>query len=95
MLDAMAGRLKDRGVVILAVSIDEDRANVDKFVSGRAQWTLTLAHDPDKRVAQTLNPDKMPSSYLLDRNGIIREINGGFVPEDAKRIESQLVELSK
>ncbi|HEY5450917.1 MAG TPA: TlpA disulfide reductase family protein, partial [Polyangia bacterium] len=34
MLDAMARRLKAQGIDVLAVSVDQERANVDKFLKG-------------------------------------------------------------
>ena len=46
MLDAMARRLKSQGVEVLAVSVDQERANVDKFLKGHGHWALTIAHDP-------------------------------------------------
>ena len=36
----------------------------------------------------------MPTSYVIDRQGIIRYVNSGFVPEDAKEIERRLAELA-
>jgi len=95
MLDDMAARLKDRGVEIVAVSIDEERANVDQFISGRAKWSLTLAHDPAQGIAEKLRPEKMPTSYVVDKGGVIRYVNGGFVPEDAPKIEAQLRALAQ
>jgi cytochrome c biogenesis protein CcmG/thiol:disulfide interchange protein DsbE len=94
MLDEMAGRLKRQGIDVLAVSIDEERANVDKFVHGHGRWSLTIAHDPRKAIADLLQPDKMPTSYVIDRAGIVRYVNAGFVPEDAPAIERRLLEVA-
>jgi peroxiredoxin len=94
MLDDIAARLKDQGVEVLAVSIDQDRQNVKKFLESRARWSLTVAHDPAGAVADTLQPEKMPTSYVIDRQGIVRHINAGFEPHDARRIERQLRELA-
>ncbi len=94
MLDAIAGRLHRRGVEVLAVSVDQERENVDKFLAARNRWSLTVAHDPKGAIADTFQPDKMPTSYVIDRQGIIRYVNSGFAPEDAKEIESRLAELA-
>jgi thiol-disulfide isomerase/thioredoxin len=94
MLDEMAARLRSKGVEILAVSVDQERANVLKFLAGRNHWSLTIAHDPKGEIAERLQPDKMPTSYVIDRQGIIREVNAGFAPSDAPRIESRLAELA-
>ena len=94
MLDAIAGRLRRRGVEVLAVSVDQDRENVDKFLGARSHWNLTVAHDPKGAIADTFQPEKMPTSYVIDRDGIIRYVNSGFEPADAKEIEQRLAELA-
>jgi len=95
MLDAIAGRLRGRGVEVLAVSIDQQRENVEKFLGARAHWNLTVAHDPNGDIADTFQPDKMPTSYAIDRAGVIRYVNSGFVPADAPEIERRLADLAK
>ena len=94
MLDDIARRLKGQGIDILAVSVDQQRANVDKFLRGHGRWALTIAHDPDGLIAERLQPDKMPTSYVIDRAGIVRYVNAGFVPEDAPGIEKRLLEVA-
>jgi cytochrome c biogenesis protein CcmG, thiol:disulfide interchange protein DsbE len=94
MLDEMARRLKHQGIDVLAVSVDQERANVDKFLKGRGRWSLTIAHDPDGLIAERLQPDKMPTSYVIDRSGIVRYVNAGFVPDDAAVIEKRLLEVA-
>ncbi|HEX2660414.1 MAG TPA: TlpA disulfide reductase family protein [Polyangia bacterium] len=94
MLDAIAARLHKRGVEVLAVSVDQDRENVDKFLGARPKWNLTIAHDPKGAIADTFQPEKMPTSYVIDRAGIVRYVNSGFEPADAKDIEQHLIELA-
>ena len=94
MLDAMAERLKGQGIDVLAVSVDQERANVEKFLKGHGHWALTIAHDPAGAIAERLQPDKMPTSYVIDRAGIVRYINAGFVPDDAPMIERRLLEVA-
>ena len=95
LLDAMARRLKSKGIEILAVSVDQQRANVDKFMRSHGRWSLTVAHDPDGLIAERLQPDKMPTSYVVDRSGIVRYVNAGFVPEDVATIERKLLEVAQ
>ena len=94
MLDAIAGRLRGRGVEVLAVSVDQQRENVVKFLGSRPHWALTVAHDPRGAIADTFQPDKMPTSYVIDRAGIVRAINSGFEPADAPVIEKRLADLA-
>jgi thiol-disulfide isomerase/thioredoxin len=95
MLDDMAKRLRADGVEVLAVSIDQERANVVKFLRARPRWSLTIAHDPKGAIADRLGPEKMPTSYIIDREGIIRYVNSGFEPSDAAVIERRLSEIAR
>ena len=95
MLDDIAARLRRKGVEILAVSVDQERENVVKFLRGHGKWSLTVAHDPRGEIADRLQPDKMPTSYIIDREGIIRFVNSGFDPSDAAVIERRLVDVAR
>lgn len=95
MLDAMATRLRKKGIEILAISIDENRDDAMGFIKAHgAPWSLSLAHDPEGRVADRLKPAKMPTSYIIDRAGVVRQINAGFERDDAAKIEARLLELA-
>jgi thiol-disulfide isomerase/thioredoxin len=93
ILDEMATRLQARGVEIIAVSLDEDRAAAEAFLRNRPSWALTLAHDPRGSIPELLQPPKMPTSYIVDPQGVVRHINEGFERADAERLEQRLVEL--
>jgi thiol-disulfide isomerase/thioredoxin len=95
MLDDIASRVRRQGIEILAVSVDQERDNVVKFLRGHGKWSLTIAHDPRGEIADRLQPEKMPTSYIIDRAGIIRYVNSGFVPSDASVIEHRLVDVAK
>jgi len=94
LLDEMAGRLKQKGVQIIAVSVDEDKESAQTFLSSRPSWSLTVAHDPKGRLPDALQPGKMPSSYVVDAEGIIRYVNEGFERADLKVLEKRLVALA-
>lgn len=95
VLNDMARRLKGEGIEILAVSVDQERANVEKFLRAQGgRWSLTVAHDPRGEIAELLQPDKMPTSYVVDRAGIVRYVNAGFLPEDAPAIERRLRDVA-
>jgi thiol-disulfide isomerase/thioredoxin len=95
LLDEMAARLRSKGVTIVAVSIDENRDDAVGFVKSRAKpWSLSLAHDPEGKLAEKMKPARMPTSYIIDREGVIRQVNAGFEREDVSRIEARLTQLA-
>jgi cytochrome c biogenesis protein CcmG, thiol:disulfide interchange protein DsbE len=95
VLDQLAIKLAERGVEIIAVSIDEQRAEAEAFVQGRKQWSLRLAHDPAGALPDQLKPPKMPTSYIFDRQGILRHVQAGYHPSDAGKIEARLESLTR
>jgi cytochrome c biogenesis protein CcmG, thiol:disulfide interchange protein DsbE len=66
-------------MVLLFVSIDEDRTAIDRFLktygknlSGKDN--IHIIHDSRKAISQTLyNTFKIPETYIIDRNGMIVE----------------------
>jgi cytochrome c biogenesis protein CcmG, thiol:disulfide interchange protein DsbE len=94
VLDELARRLRGDGVEIIAVSIDEDRNAAEQFLKSRKRWALTLAHDPAGAVPDRLQPPKMPTSYLIDRQGVLRRVNAGYQPGDEARLEAELRALA-
>ncbi len=94
LLDRLAGRLESKGVEIVAISIDEEKAAAQEFLRGR-RWNLTLAHDPTGQVPNALQPPKMPTSYIVDAHGVVRHVNAGFERGDIERMEARLLELAR
>jgi cytochrome c biogenesis protein CcmG/thiol:disulfide interchange protein DsbE len=94
LLDDMSTRLKSKGIEIVGLSIDENKADAEHFLTRKSSWALTLGHDPEQKVADEFKPPKMPTSYVIDRKGIVRQVNAGFERADAKKIEAQLVDLA-
>ena len=94
LLAKMAPRLKQRGIEIVTVNIDENRGNAEAFIRSR-NLALTTVPDTDKSIVGKYEPPKMPSSFVLDRAGIVRSVNDGFEPGDETKIEQQLTDLAK
>jgi peroxiredoxin len=58
-------------LVILAVSIDDDRAAYSSFIV-RHHVDLITAFDPTESAAKLYHTDMWPETYVIDRQGIIR-----------------------
>ncbi len=59
---------RDRGFVIVAVSIDSNPAVVSPFVK-KGGFTFPIVLDPKMEVANTYGLRVVPSSFLIDRKG--------------------------
>jgi peroxiredoxin len=70
-LIAMQQKLKDRGVTIVAVSIDEDADAYHRFVKEHGINFVTV-RDPDRKTANLYGTFGWPETYIIDRKGVIR-----------------------
>jgi len=67
----MQSRMKDKGVVVLAVSIDVDNDAYHKFLKDYSVNMVTV-RDEDQKAASLYGTHGWPESYIIDRSGIIR-----------------------
>jgi cytochrome c biogenesis protein CcmG/thiol:disulfide interchange protein DsbE len=92
LLSKLAPRLRTRGIEVVAVNIDDDPARAAAFVQQK-DIHLTIIADSGKKIVGRWEPPKMPSSYVIDRSGVVRAIHGGFESGDEAKLESQLTSL--
>jgi peroxiredoxin len=64
-------RMKDKGVVVLAVSVDEDDALYHKFLKDYNMDVLTV-RDIEQKSNRLYGTSKFPETYVIDREGKIR-----------------------
>jgi peroxiredoxin len=67
----MTARMKDKGVVVLAVSIDEDDAAYHRFLKDYSVNMITV-RDEARKASNLYGTFGWPESYIIDRNGVIR-----------------------
>ncbi len=73
-LARLAEALKGTDFVLLAVSVNEDGAPaVQEFLDQRGLTLPVVLLDPDRAVASRYGTFKFPETYLLDRDGIVRD----------------------
>ncbi|MFU8805876.1 MAG: TlpA disulfide reductase family protein, partial [Bradymonadaceae bacterium] len=61
-------RHRKDGLVVLAISVDESRSDVEAYLK-RRPLPFTVLHDSDHRVSRTFSPRTMPTLYMIDREG--------------------------
>jgi cytochrome c biogenesis protein CcmG, thiol:disulfide interchange protein DsbE len=67
----MQRRMKDKGVTVLAVSIDDSDGAYHKFLQNYGIDLLTV-RDADKKSNTLYGTFKFPETYIIDRNGTVR-----------------------
>jgi peroxiredoxin len=94
LLAKMAPKLRSEGVEIVTVNIDDNQKNAEAFLKQHG-IQLTVVSDNDKHIVGKYEPAKMPSSFAIDKSGVVRAVNAGFEPVDEGKIEHQLLDLTK
>ncbi|MCB9584154.1 MAG: TlpA family protein disulfide reductase [Polyangiaceae bacterium] len=79
-------------VVVIAISEDEKSDGIAAFVA-ETGVTFPVAWDEGQQVASQYDPSTMPTSYILDRNGIVRYVHVGFNSGDEETLRAQVVSL--
>jgi peroxiredoxin len=92
VLERLYKKYKDRGLVVVGVSVDEELGNL-KGLLKQIPVSFSVVHDAEKQVAGRYKPPRMPSSYVVDRNGIVRHVHGGFREGDAAKLEAEITAL--
>ncbi len=67
----MQQRLKDKGVVVVAVSIDVDEGAYHRFLTDYHVSMLTV-RDPDEKSPALYGTRGWPETYIIDRTGVLR-----------------------
>lgn len=67
----MQQHMKAKGVTVLAVSIDEDENSYRRFLRDH-NVSLLSVRDPDQKSNGLYGTSKIPETYIIDRNGIVR-----------------------
>jgi len=84
--------LKDRGLQVIGVNLDEAAEDAKAFLAAHPA-NFTVVADANQQCAKDFDVKAMPSSYLVDRNGVIRHVHLGFRLEEAKAFRALAEQL--
>ncbi len=88
----MQQRLKDKGVLVLAVSLDEDESAYHKFLKDHGVNVITV-RDPSLKSSDLYGTFKYPETYIIDRNGILQRKFIGAVDWNQPEVVDFLTKL--
>jgi thiol-disulfide isomerase/thioredoxin len=91
-MNSLHDKFKDKGVNVVAVSVDTDVADASKAMSTIGP-RYTVAVDVEGKAAALYEPPKMPTSFLIGKDGKIVKVFAGFHEGDETQIEAAITEL--
>jgi cytochrome c biogenesis protein CcmG, thiol:disulfide interchange protein DsbE len=82
------------GLQVIGISEDEadDKSKIPDFASTYGA-KFTLAWDSDKSIAEHYKPETMPSSFLVDKNGVVRYVHVGYHDGEERQIDKEIRDL--
>lgn len=90
-MEALQQRYREKGLVIVAVNMDEKRADMEEFLK-KNPATFAIVRDAKQKLAEKSGISTMPSSFLIDRQGKVRFAHSGYRGAETKKKYEQEIE---
>lgn len=92
VLAALHEKYAGQGLVIVGVNIDSSSKKMNKFLK-ETPVRFRIVHDRKLVVANRFEPETMPTSYFIGRDGTVRYVHEGFQKGDARVLEERVKAL--
>jgi len=92
LLNKLHQKLKSQGFEVVAVNLDEKKANAEKFLQ-EIPVDFTVLHDSDGGWSDKYVVESMPTSFIIDKHGVVQMIHHGFTSEDINSLEQKITAL--
>jgi len=79
LLDQLADRYGPLGFTMLGVNVEEDASLANSFLDG-TPVSFPILYDSQNSVSQLYDVIAMPTTVLIDRQGMVRFIHHGYEP---------------
>ena len=93
-LDVLRKTYGEKGLVVVAVNIDNRPQNAVAFLN-KYSIKLDPLWDKRKKVIAAYDVSTMPTTFLIDKTGIIRFVHSGFEAEQYQAYKQQIELLLK
>ena len=89
VLERLYTQYRSQGFEIVGVSQDRTEGNVRGFLREH-RVSFPIVHDGAHAVAGRYRPPRMPSSFIIDRSGVVRHVHEGSRSGDARQMEQEI-----
>lgn len=96
-INRFISKLKGKDVVVLAVNIDKEVSHAEDFLAKIPNLSdmIIVVSDADSKVVASYNARMMPTSFIIDKNGVVRYIHFGYNETDPASWASEIDGLLK
>jgi thiol-disulfide isomerase/thioredoxin len=92
LLNKLHEKLKAQGFEVIAINLDEDKAKAEKFLQ-EFQVGFSVLRDAKGEWADKYVVESMPTSFIIDKKGMISYVHHGFTSTDINEIEQKITAL--
>ena len=76
-LDAIEKAYKDRRFAVIGINVDERTGDMERFLK-ETPVSFAVRRDVQQKLVAASGITAMPTSFLVDRKGVIRAVHNGF-----------------
>ena len=91
-IEKLRGEFPKEQFQVLAVNVDKDTKKATKFLQ-KTPIGYPSVSDPRGKLPRLFGLETMPTSYLIDRNGVVRYVHKGFREEDVAVLRKEIAKL--
>ena len=92
LLNELYQKYQKQGFEVVAVNLDEDPEAAQKFLT-EFQVAFTTVRDAEGQWAENYEIESMPTSFIIDRQGVVQRVHQGFTKADIEELEMKVTEL--
>jgi cytochrome c biogenesis protein CcmG/thiol:disulfide interchange protein DsbE len=92
-LERFAEKMRDHGVVVVGLSVDEDLSALEGFIQ-QNHISYPIGRDPDRSLSARLGTVQFPETYIFDRRGKLAEKVISGIDWDDARMEKFVLNLA-
>ncbi len=95
-LDKFQKEYSDSGFTVLAINQDSPRSlsKVRSFVRSK-RYSFLVVKDPNKQIAQKMNVQVLPTTFLVNSTGQVVWQHIGYLPGDERDMEQEILKIIK
>jgi len=92
-LGDLAEQYDQKDLVVLAVNVEKSASNYQKWIDAHPFPYLVWARDASGEIADSYQVRGLPTTYVLDQDGVIRYVHVGWGSRSEKTLARELDSL--
>jgi thiol-disulfide isomerase/thioredoxin len=90
VLELLARAHAAEGLKVYGVAVDEDRAQVEAFLATTPLGITILWDKGGARHTERLDVQRLPTTLVVDRAGVVRFVHQGYEPKNADALDREV-----